>query len=118
MKEGLEILYTLQQHDDQISEIQNLIKEIPREIANLEKERDGKATIIENTKAKLNENIKQREKQEKEILLVKEKIKKYKEQMNKSTTNKEYQGFISEIKYEEDNISGILAGCYSFHSRV
>ena len=25
--------------------------------------------------------------------------------MSKATTNKEYQGFIAEIKYEEDNIS-------------
>jgi predicted nucleic acid-binding Zn-ribbon protein len=107
LKEGLEILYTLQQQDDQILEIQNLIKEIPNEIKEAEEERDGKATMLENTKAKLNANIKQREKLEKEILIVKEKINKYKEQMSKATTNKEYQGFITEIKYEENNIATI-----------
>lgn len=107
MKEGLEILYTLQQQDDQILEIQSLIKEIPREIKEAEDERDGKATILENAKGKLTANIKQREKLEKEILVIKEKISKYKDQMNKATTNKEYQGFISEIKYEENNIAGV-----------
>ncbi|MCP5105559.1 MAG: hypothetical protein GY950_19390 [bacterium] len=107
MKEGLEILYTLQQHDDTVRDIESLIKGIPGEIKKLEDERDGKATMIENTKAKLNGNIKQREKLEKEILLIKEKINKYKEQMSKATTNKEYQGFMAEIKYEENNITGV-----------
>jgi hypothetical protein len=107
LKEGLEILYRLQQKDDQIIEIQNLIKEIPREIKKLEEERDSKATILENTRAKLTKNINQREKLEKEIQLIKEKIKKYKDQMNKATTNKEYQGFMTEIQYEEANIAGI-----------
>ena len=107
MKEGLEVLYTLQQHDDKIREVEGLIKQIPGEIKELEIERDGKATIIENTKAKLSVNAKQREKLEKEILLIKEKIAKYKEQMDKSTTNKEYQGFMAEIKYEENNITSV-----------
>ena len=107
MKEGLEILYTLQQKDDQVTEIKNLIKEIPGEVKKLEEERDGKATILENARAKLNENIKKREKLEKDILLIKEKIKKYKDQMSKATTNKEYQGFMTEVQYEEANVAGI-----------
>jgi len=107
LKEGLEVLYTLQQHDDKIREVEGLIKQIPGEIKELEIERDGKATIIENTKAKLNVNVKQREKLEKDILLIKEKIAKYKEQMDKATTNKEYQGFMAEIKYEENNITSV-----------
>lgn len=107
MKEGLELLYKLQQQDDQIIAVQNLIKEIPDEIKETESERDGKANIIENAKTKLNANVKQREKLEKEILVIKEKIKKYQEQMSKATTNKEYQGFMAEIKYEESSISGV-----------
>lgn len=107
MKEGLELLFTLQQQDDKIIEIQNLIKEIPAEIKKLEDERDGKASIIEKTKEKLSINIKEREKLEKEILLIKEKINKYKDQMSKATTNKEYQGFMAEIKYEENSIASV-----------
>jgi len=107
LKEGLEILYQLQKKDNQIKEIETTIQEIPNEISNLENERDGKVTIIEKSKQKLQENVKSREKLEKDILLVKEKINKYKEQMNKSTTNKEYQGFIAEIKYEEEQIGVI-----------
>lgn len=107
MKEGIELLFSLQQKDDSIREIEEAIREIPKTIKALEDERDGKVNIIEATKAKLNQNVKEREKCEKDILLVKEKIKKYKDQMSKATTNKEYQGFTAEIKYEEDNISKI-----------
>lgn len=107
MKKGLDILYKLQQNDDNIKELENTLIEIPEAVKRLESERDGKASIIENTKNKLSENVKEREKLEKEVLTIKEKIKKYKEQMNKSTTNKEYQGFMSEIKFEEDNISSV-----------
>lgn len=107
MKEGLELLYTLQQQDDIITRIENILKEIPIEIKKLEKERDGKASIVQKIRAKLDQNKKQREKLEKQILQTKEKISKKKEQLNKATTNKEYQGFITEIKYEEASISEI-----------
>ena len=107
MKEGLEKLYTLQLLDDKIKELEISLKSAPETIKKLEEERDAKVNIIENTKNKLKENVKAREKVEKEILLVKEKIKKYKEQMSKATTNKEYQGFMAEIKFEEDNITSL-----------
>lgn len=105
MKKGLDLLYVLQLKDNKINKIEDNIEEIPQTIKKLENERDEKAKIIEETKNKLSENIKIREKLEKEILLLKEKINKYKEQMSKATTNKEYQGFTTEIKYEEDNIA-------------
>jgi len=107
LKEGLELLNLLQKHDDQIAEIEIVIQEIPVTIKNLEAERDSEKHIIEQVKVQREENVKKREQLEKNILLIKEKIKKYREQMNKSTTNKEYQGFITEIKYEEDRISAI-----------
>ena len=107
MKEGLEKLHALQQVDDRIKEVETSLKQIPGAIQELEEERNGKADIIENARKKLNENIKAREKLEKEILLEKEKIKKYKEQMNNATSNKEYQGFMAEIKFEEENISAL-----------
>ena len=104
MKDGLELLYELQQHEDNTSEIKIRIDEIPKTIDDLESERNGKAQIVNDSKSKLDESVKKREKLEKDILLIKEKISKYREQLNKSTTNKEYQGFISEIKFEEDKI--------------
>jgi predicted nucleic acid-binding Zn-ribbon protein len=107
LKEGLELLYHLQQRDDQISKIETEIKEIPLTIKQLEEERDSKKNIIDNVKIKRQENVKIRETLEKEILLIKEKINKYREQMNKSTTNKEYQGFLIEIKFEENQISTV-----------
>lgn len=107
MKEGLELLYTLQIEDDQIKDIEDTINQIPKKIQKLEEERDSKKNIIENVKKKRDQNVKQREQLEKDIQLIKEKINKYKEQMNKSTTNKEYQGFIAEIKYEEERIASI-----------
>lgn len=107
MNKGIESLYNLQLRDNRIKELEGFIAEIPKEIRELEEERDGKETIVENTKKKLNENVKERETLEKEIAVIKEKIKKYKDQMSKATTNKEYQGFMTEIKYEEENISAI-----------
>jgi len=107
LKEGLELLNQLQLLDDQIAETEIAIGEIPITIMDLESERDSKKNIIDKVKIKREENVKKREQLEKDILLIKEKIGKYREQMNKSTTNKEYQGFITEIKYEEDRISKV-----------
>ncbi len=104
MKDGLELLYKLQQFDNKENEINIRIAEIPETIASLESDRDSKEEIVNKSKEKLNDSIKMREKFEKDILLIKEKISKYKEQLNKSTTNREYQGFISEIKFEEEKI--------------
>jgi len=104
LKDGLELLYKLQQFDDRVTETDIRISEIPKTIDLLEKDRDSKADIVSKSKNKLEDNLKAREKFEKDILLLKEKISKYREQLNKSTTNKEYQGFITEIKYEENKI--------------
>jgi predicted nucleic acid-binding Zn-ribbon protein len=107
LKEGLELLYLLQQFDDRIRDIEKTIIEIPETIAQLESERDSKKHIIENAKSRRNDNVKQREQLENQILQIREKIKKYREQMNKCTTNKEYQGFINEIQFEESKISEV-----------
>ncbi len=107
MKEGLDILYALQQKDDQLKEIEALIKEIPLQIKELENERDARSEMIEKAKKKLHGNLEDRKKFEREITLIKEKIGKYKEQMKKVTTNKEFQGFSNEIKFEETNITAV-----------
>jgi len=104
LKDGLELLFKLQQFDDNVNETKSRISEIPKLVNTLEIDRDNKADIVNKSKEKLNDSLKARQKLENEILLVREKISKYKEQLNKSTTNKEYQGFISEIKFEENLI--------------
>jgi len=105
LKAGLDILYSLQQQDDLLKDIEAIIGEIPLAIKQLEQERDAKSEMIEKAKKKLGVNMEERRRFEKEIALIREKIGKYKEQMKKVTTNKEYQGFINEIKFEEENIS-------------
>ena len=107
MKEGLDILFALQQKDDQLKEIEVIIKEIPLQIKELESERDTRSEMIEKAKKKLQNNIEDRKKLEREIAALKDKISKYKEQMKKVTTNKEFQGFINEIKFEETNIIAV-----------
>jgi predicted nucleic acid-binding Zn-ribbon protein len=107
LKEGLDILYTLQQKDDQLKEIETIIKDIPLQIKELEDERDSRSDMIEKAKKKLQNNSEDRKKLEREITAIRDKIVKYKEQMKKVTTNKEYQGFSGEIKFEESNIKGI-----------
>lgn len=107
MKDGLDLLHDLQLKDDLLREIEGIVNDIPNHIKEIEEERDGKKSIIEDSKKKLEINLKERKKFEGDILQIKEKIIKYKDQMNKSTTNREYQGFISEIKYEEDKINKV-----------
>ncbi len=107
MKEGLDILYALQLKDDQLKDIEAIIKEIPLKIKALEDERDSRSDMIEKAKKKLHENGEERKKLEREIAVIRDKIGKYKEQMKKVTTNKEYQGFSNEIKFEEANITGV-----------
>jgi uncharacterized protein len=107
LKEGLNLLYALQRKDDHLKEIEAAINEIPNSIKELEVARDLKSGIVSQAKASLSQNLEERKKFEKEIQLIREKIAKYKEQMIKVTTNKEYQGFINEIKFEENNILGV-----------
>ena len=107
MKEGLDILYALQQKDDQLKEIETIIREIPLTIKGLESERDSRSDMIEKAKKKLQHNSEERKKLERDIAAIKDKIVKYKDQMKKVTTNKEYQGFSNEIKFEEGNITAV-----------
>jgi len=107
LKEGLDILYALQQKDDQLKEIEAVIKDIPLKIKELEDERDSRSDMIEKAKKKLHNNSEDRKKLEREIVTIRDKIGKYKEQMKKVTTNKEFQGFSNEIKFEETNIVGV-----------
>jgi len=107
LKEGLDILYALQQKDDQLKEIETIIREIPLTIKGLESERDSRSDMIEKAKKKLQHNSEERKKLERDIAAIKDKIVKYKDQMKKVTTNKEYQGFSNEIKFEEGNITAV-----------
>lgn len=107
MKEGIEILYTLQQHDDKTCDIKAVINDIPKKIKALEDERDQKADMLSQIKSNLEDNKKDRTKFEKDILSIKEKISKKRDQLSKATTNKEYQGLTQEIKFEEEAISKV-----------
>jgi predicted nucleic acid-binding Zn-ribbon protein len=104
LKNGLDKLYDLQKKDDIIKETRDKISEIPLEIKNYETERDQKTAIIDESRSKLDKNVRQRNDLEKKILALRDKIKKYRDQMSNATTNKEYQGFINEIKFQEDKI--------------
>lgn len=107
MKEGLDTLYELQLKDDQLKEIEAVIRDIPLRIKELEDDRDSRCDKVEKAKKKLQHNAEDRKKLERDIAVIRDKIAKYKEQMKKVTTNKEYQGFSSEIKFEEANIVGV-----------
>ncbi len=107
MKEGIEILYTLQQHDDKACDIKAIINDIPKKIKALEDERDQKADMLSQIKSTIEDNKMQRTRFEKDILQIKEKISKKQDQLSKATTNKEYQGLTNEIKFEEEAISKV-----------
>ncbi len=104
MKDSVQDLYDLQVLDNKIYELNRIINSIPKKIQNYEDEKESKSSIIAQSKQKFEENLKGRKKIEKEILMIKENIKKRKDQLNNARTNMEYQGLNSEIKNEEGKI--------------
>ena len=107
MKEGIDILYRLQQKDDRARELDQEISSIPAQIKILEDDRDSRTQMIAESKSKLEANRKERDALEKSILQIKESIKKRKEQLSKATTNQEYQGLNAEIRHDGDRILGV-----------
>ncbi|HPE52453.1 MAG TPA: C4-type zinc ribbon domain-containing protein [Methanothrix soehngenii] len=107
MKEGIDILYRLQQKDDRARELDQEIASIPARIQSLEDERDSRTQMIAESKSRLEANRKERDALEKSILHIKENIKKRRDQLSKATTNQEYQGLNAEIRHEGDRIQGV-----------
>jgi hypothetical protein len=102
MVNKLDILIEMQKCDDIIGEKEDLMKKLPQELSNLKENLKIANTELENTKALLDENLKQQKLKELEIKSNKEKIAKYKNQLLTIQTNKEYKALNSEVTHLEN----------------
>jgi predicted nucleic acid-binding Zn-ribbon protein len=92
-----ENLIKLQNLDIELSNTSILLEDIPRQINEIDKKIEGSLQIIQVAKNKLSQNQKKRRDLESEVQVYKEKILKYKRQLNEVKTNKEYSSLLKEI---------------------
>jgi len=92
-----ENLIKLQKLDIEIRNTSVLLDNIPRQIADINKKSEGSLQIVKAAEDNFARNQKKRRDLESELLDLKEKIEKYKRQLNDVKTNKEYSSLLKEI---------------------
>ncbi|MFQ6083653.1 MAG: zinc ribbon domain-containing protein [Candidatus Aminicenantia bacterium] len=97
MEVEFEPLITLQETDTKITQLSNSLKSIPFRIQKIENQRKEIREAVIKAKEKLSGNQKKRRELEKEVQSLKDKISKYKLQLNEVKTNKEYTALLKEI---------------------
>jgi predicted nucleic acid-binding Zn-ribbon protein len=90
-------LIKLQQLDIDIRNTSVLLQDIPRQIEEIEQKSEDSLQIVQDAKNNLVENQKRRRVLESELQDTKEKIAKFKRQLNEVKTNKEYTALLKEI---------------------
>ncbi len=117
METDFENLIKLQKLDIEIRNTSVLLDDIPSRIKVIDKESEESLQIVQNVKDKFSKNQKKRRDLESELQITKEKLVKYKRQLNEVRTNKEYSSLLKEIEetnakidtLEEDIIGEMLA---------
>jgi predicted nucleic acid-binding Zn-ribbon protein len=94
-------LIKLQKLDIEIRNTSVLLDDIPNQIKEIDKESEASLKIVQEAKDRFSQNQKKRRSLESELQDTKEKIEKYKRQLNEVKTNKEYSSLLKEI--EETN---------------
>jgi len=110
-------LIKLQQLDIEIRNISVLLEDIPHQIKEINQKSKESLQIVQDAKDKFSQNQKRRREFESELQVAKEKLDKYKRQLNEVKTNKEYSSLLKEIddtnakndSLEEDIIGEMLA---------
>lgn len=103
----LKAVIELQQVDLRIAELTLQIDSLPSQIQTLEKQLNDFLRAHEEHKQRLAANQKERKELEGEILGIKEKISKHKDQLYQVKTNEAYRAMFKEIEGEEANIRAI-----------
>lgn len=105
MNVDLKNLVELQQLDDTIRALEAEIRSLPRKIAAIESQLTEHIASVEAAKKKVAENQKSRRKREGDIVALREKISKHKDQMLEVKTNEQYRALQHEIEFHEAAIS-------------
>src|SRR5512143_3534557 len=101
----LQALVEIQQLDHELKELHERVTKIPEELAGLEQEVEQSRTLVENAIHEQEEGGKERRRLETEVDALRQKLSKYKDQLMKVGTNKEYQAMLHEISTVEKEIS-------------
>jgi predicted nucleic acid-binding Zn-ribbon protein len=106
MHPDLPLLMDLQAVDKEIAHLNTEIAALPRHISAIEARLKFHVEQLEQDKKTLAAHYKERKDNEKEILVIREKITKYREQMLAVKTNDQYRALQSEIDFAETAIKG------------
>ncbi len=105
MIDELENLMSLQKIDLEIRAIESRLKQVPKEIADLEKEIATEQANRASAEERLNESKKTRRSLEGELGLVEVKTEKYKDQLMQVKTNEEYRAMQKQVQSAKDEVS-------------
>ena len=97
METDFENLIKLQKLDIELRNTSVLLDDIPHQIKEIDQKSEESLQLVQDTKNKFSQNQKKRRVLEAELQDKKEKIEKYKRQLNEIKTNKEYSSLLKEI---------------------
>ena len=97
METDFENLIKLQKLDIELRNTSVLLDDIPHQIKEIDQKSEESLQLVQDTKNKFSQNQKKRRVLEVELQDKKEKIEKYKRQLNEIKTNKEYSSLLKEI---------------------
>ena len=102
-----ENLIRLQQIDNELRELSSFLESLPAREKDIDKKIETASAEVEKAREKLSLNQKKRRELEGEAQDLREKIKKYKHQLNEVKTNLEYRSLLKEIEETQQRIDKI-----------
>ncbi len=104
MHPDLPLLLELQSLDVEIARLNGEIASLPKHIAEIETRLKFHVEQLDSDRKTLAAHYKERKDCEKEIVVIREKISKYRDQMTAVKTNEQYRAFQQEIEFAEGHI--------------
>jgi predicted nucleic acid-binding Zn-ribbon protein len=102
---NLSTLVQIQELDQGLKELRERIRKIPDDLTDLDNELAESRGLVEQAAREQEEGGKERRRLEAEVETLRQKLSKYKDQLMKVATNKEYQAMLHEISGCEQEIS-------------
>src|SRR3989304_8298393 len=104
MNPDLQTLIELQKLDDIIRELDTEVRSLPGKIAQVESQLPEHIRAVEASRKNPEENQRLRRRREKDIVALREKISRLKDQSLEVKTNDQYRALLHEIEFNEDGI--------------
>ena len=107
MENRLRLLYALQQVDLSLDELHELKGDLPHLVELLEKKLQEKETLRDSLEATVRDSLVRRDQLDLEIISIRERMEKYKEQQFQIKTNKQYDALTREIDLSQERIRSL-----------